>query len=209
MYLSQNKFTIKKVQFLYWNTFHNSSAQLTLEIFKKLFNPWQPYTRLTHLTFIYCFPQILGLSLQKYNIISHHLLSTELVSFHSCDISSYPYIFLGHPEAWQWAKELTDKQMLQSSSTFSKSSFSMVNRWLQVMSFSCACVYVGKARNITLHLPNQNFFSWNRCTCMRLCYLHPSHPVLTYQMGSKTWSDPQFNSGPSKSGTLDPLWSTK
>ena len=42
------------------------------------------------------------------NSISHHLLST-LMALNSC----YPLLFLGHPEGWQHAKELTDKQMLR------------------------------------------------------------------------------------------------
>ena len=51
--------------------------------------------------------------------------------------------------------------MLPSFSTFSRSSLSMVNRLLQVMSFSCACVCGGKKKikKITQHLANQNFYS--------------------------------------------------
>ncbi len=95
--------------------------------------------------------------------------------------------------------------MLQPSSTFSRSSFSMVNRWLQVMSFSCACVYVKnrvrkrkhhssftKSKLLQLHLtppPETDVPAWG------LAYLHPSNPVLIYQIGPKTWADPQFNSG--------------
>lgn len=172
-----------------------------------------PYNLISWLPLIYC-----ELYTVYANILHTFTFCTFLISLPYCrskcntypfnlflkgDISSYSSLFLGHHQIWQPEKradrhtDVTDILYLLKVVLLHGQQVTPGD-----IIFLCMCVCgKPKTEKITQHLPNQNFTTWSRCTCITLfhtvteSHLQLSKLVHINQIGPKNKTHPEFNSG--------------